>query len=132
MKINPQLKDKVLTELVASESPNFYFDYNDSQTKFGCEPCWIKMILDQFKEQGLIQMSGLLGYSSNITLKAKAFDLSRLGGYVGQEEILKANFEKLDLEINNLYKQLGPDYTDKLAKIFQIASTLMQAVKLFG
>lgn len=53
--ITPQIKDAVLRELLSIEQATIDFKYGDSETKYGFKPAYMKMILDQFEEIGLIK-----------------------------------------------------------------------------
>ena len=68
---------------------------------------------------------------ARITVDVKAHDMWAHGGFTAQEEILKANIEKLDLQLQYLTKQLGPDYLDTASKISSIGSAIMSALPLF-
>ena len=68
--------------------------------------------------------------NTNIIMCAELHDFAQKGGFVIQEEIFKANIEKLGFEIDNLRKQLAPDKLDTLNKISSIASALFGGLAL--
>lgn len=129
--ITPQIKDKILTILLSAESPRFIFQYRDSEGEFGISPQYVKMILDHFAELGLIKITHFLGGSAQIVITTKAMDLHRHGGFTGEEEILKANIEKLGLELESLAKTLSPNHLEQASHISQIGSAILQALSLF-
>lgn len=57
-------------------------------------------------------------------------DFANKGGFAIQEEIFKANLDKLEFEIDLLRKQLSPDKLDSLNKISSIASALFGGLSL--
>lgn len=128
--ITPKIKDIILEDLLSAE-PNINFNYRDSETKYGFKPQYVKMILEQFEEIGLTKNTRYFtGYGAMVHLQAKAMDLYRHGGFAAEEELLKANIEKLGRELDLLAKQLGPNYIEKAANIAQIGSAIMQALVL--
>lgn len=129
--ITPEIKDKVLVVLLSANSPSFDLDYRDSKIDYGIEPLNVKLILDQFQDLDLIKVTYMIGNRARIHISAKAMDLHRHGGFVGEEEILKSNLEKLGLELDTLSKNLMPDNIEKASKISQIASAIMQGLTLF-
>lgn len=128
--ITPEIKDKVLVVLLSADSSSLDFDYRDSKIDYGIEPLYVKLILDQFQDLGLIKVTYMIGNRVRNHLSAKAMDLHRHGGFVGEEEILKSNLEKLGLELDTLSKNLMPNNIEKASKISQIASTIMQGLTL--
>ncbi len=129
--ITPEIKDKVLADLLSADEPTFTLEYRDSQDEYGFSPQYMKLILDQFQDVGLIKATYLTGYRARIHVLAKAMDLHRHGGFVGEEEILKGNLEKLGLELESLSKQLQPNHIEHASHISQIASAIMQGLTLF-
>lgn len=127
--ITPKIKDIILGDLLSAEQANFVFNYRDSETKYDIKPQYVKMILEQFEEIGLTKTTKYFtGYSALVHIQAKAMDLYRHGGFATEEELLKANIEKLGRELDLLAKQLGPNYIEKAANIAQIGSAIMQAL----
>lgn len=129
--ITPEIKDRVLADLLSAETPSFAIDYRDSKTEYGIDSPYVKLILDQFQDLGLIKVNYLMGMRARILLNVKAMDLHRHGGFVCEEEILKSNLEKLGLELEILSKQLMHDNIERASKISQIASAIMQGLTLF-
>lgn len=129
--ITPEMKDKVLADLLSAEFPSFTFQYRDSQDEFGIPPQYVELILNQFENMGLINATYFTGYGARINLLAKAMDLYRHGGFIAEEEILKGNIEKLGLELDTLSKQLTPNHIEQASHISQIASAIMQSLTLF-
>lgn len=131
MIITPQIKDKVLAELLSGDSPVFDFDYTDSETTFGFNPMYMKIILDDFQDCGLIKSTYYGSAGARIHIKAKAMDLFNHGGFTAEEEILKANINKLGFELEVLSKQLEPKYLEIATNLSQIGSAIMQGLTLF-
>ena len=86
-----------------------------------------------------MQYFGRINFLEELGINRKGFSLILLteahnfylkGGFAIQEEIFKANIEKLGFEIDNLKKQLSPDKLDTLNKISFIASALFGGLAL--
>lgn len=129
--ITPDIKDKILEALLSADNPSFDFRYNDSKEKYGISPNYVEMILKDFIDQGLIRAKFYIGNGALIHIQTKAMDLYRHGGFVAEEDLLKANIDKLRLELESLSKQLEPKYTEKASYIAQIAGAIMQGLTLF-
>lgn len=130
--ITPEIKDKVLADLLSTDGPIFEIDYSTSESDYGIDTELVPLIFDEFADLGLIDVKHRIGGNvARITIKAKAMNLSRHGGFTAEEEILKGNIEKLGLELDVLSKQLTPNYAEKASQIAQISSAIMQALTLF-
>lgn len=125
------MKDRVLADLLSADTPSFDFNYSNSLADYKVSPEYIKIILDEFSELGLVKLKYFYGNSARIHVQAKAMDLHRHGGFKAEEELLKGNIEKLGMELDLLSKQLAPNYTEKAAYIAQIGSAIMQGLTLF-
>ena len=86
-----------------------------------------------------MQYFGRINFLEELGINRKGFSLILLteahnfylkGVFAIQEEIFKANIEKLGFEIDNLKKQLSPDKLDTLNKISFIASALFGGLAL--
>ena len=53
----------------------------------------------------------------------------RMGGFRMQEEVILANFRKLDLEIECLKKEADPSLLDKINDISSIVNTVFSAIQ---
>lgn len=129
--ITPQLKDAIIRDILSVGRMSVQCDMAETAKEQDTTPDIIESILDQFEEVGLISQCKLIGYKTNITVKAKLHDVFRNGGFTAQEEILKENINKLGLEIELLSKQLSPDLLDEANKIAGIGSAIMSALPLF-
>lgn len=131
--ITPQLKDKLLIQLLSADSIRTTFTFSpEMEEELGMTSDMAQMIIKQFEEMGLLKATFFSNpFGARITLNAKAHDVYSHGGFTAQEEILKANIEKLDLQLQYLTKQLGPDYLDTASKISSIGSAIMSALPLF-
>ena len=88
------------------------------------------MILEHFDRRGLILYQGYIG-GCCINLKAEIFDFFNHGGFTAQEELLRANLEKLNLELLKLSKDLEPSVLEKANTITAIAGSVVTALGLF-
>lgn len=129
--ITAELKDRILKSLVETGNrltTNIHTDAADYDT----DPDTYSLILDQFERQGYLSQSKCMGGEALLFLNAEAHDMVRLGGFVAQEEMLKANIQKLGLEIDLLCKELTPDLLDKAQKISAIGGSILAALKLMS
>lgn len=130
--ITPQLKDRLLAEIISANAPRFDIHFDEYDEELGMSDDTAIMILRHFQDLGLIKATFFMNPSgARITVDVKAHDMWTHGGFTAQEEILKANIEKLDLQLQYLTKQLGPDYLDTASKISSIGSAIMSALPLF-
>ena len=114
--ITPEEKDKVVNYIMSMDqlSSAIYYDsikgLNVTENEF-------YMILEQLDRMGLIRQSR--GYS--VTKRAELYDFVRRGGFVGQEELLNANIEKLNSELLVLSKELEDPYAKRVKMLLDIS-----------
>ena len=130
--ITPAVKDKVLFHL-RDNCPLEQMVYvptkellADTETDFET----LRAVLYQFERFGFFKEVGVGRESTSIIMYIELHDFANKGGFAIQEEIFKANIEKLGFEIDNLRKQLSPDKLDTLNKISSIASALFGGLAL--
>lgn len=140
--ITPKMKDDVIN-ILCSGTFNFDVHYNVPKTAFLEELAdkddpsksftenQLVSIFSQFERMGLIS-----GYANNsrtveFEVLVEANDFYIHGGFQAQEEILKANIEKLSQELDLLSKQLSPDLLEKANKLTGISSAILSALSLF-
>ena len=91
-------------------------------------------LLEYFKQKGLIstyQLSSLLCNDSQVEVTVKAFDLYRRHGFLAEEELFKANIEKLGWEIDHLRKQVTePQMLETIHKISAIGNSILSMLVL--
>lgn len=129
--ITPQLKDEILIEMLSYSSPHFDLYYHEVAPNFGITPDLMRLVFDQFDELGLIVKKSEYKAGISFTVTANAHDFYRRGGFSVQEEILKANIEKLGRELDILAKQLSPSLAQKSSELSTIAASILQAVSMF-
>lgn len=90
------------------------------------------MILDQFVVDGLLKTLQLRTVGVYVAFPtANLFDFFNHGGFTAQEELLRANLEKLNLELLKLSKDLEPSVLEKANTITAIAGSVATALGLF-
>lgn len=129
--ITPKLKDEFLIDLLSTESMSFTRDVSECAEKFNTSKYIVKAIYDQFEEMGLLKQERFLGGGIYIQLTAKSHDFYSHGGFTAQEELLKANIQKLSSELDLLAKQLSPNLPEKAASIASIGASIATALGLF-
>ncbi|WP_298032095.1 hypothetical protein [uncultured Alistipes sp.] len=70
-------------------------------------------------------------YNVELCVSADAHDFYNRGGFAGQEMLLKANIEKLGLELDKLAKDLTPEHLASAEKIASIGAAIMSAIGYF-
>lgn len=122
--ITPEEKDKVVAYIMSMEqlSSTIYYKsikgLNVTENEF-------YMILEQLDRMGLIkQVEG-----RSVTRRAELDDFVRRGGFVGQEELFKANIEKLNAELLVLSKELEEPYAKRIKMLLDISVAIST---LFG
>ncbi|GCB33938.1 hypothetical protein [Bacteroides faecalis] len=128
--ITPKLKDSILRDFVISEDVPIDIEYDEFASKYSTSSDRLCMILEQFEAMNLIKLTPCIG-SCFIQVTAYAHYYISHGGFTAQEEILKANIEKLGLELETLSKQLEPNLLDKAEKIVSLGSNILNALNLF-
>lgn len=129
--ITPEIKDKVLCVIVASKEPVFDLTYEDVFPEKEISKRHFELILIQFMENGLLRKATDCGSYFFISISANIYDFFNHGGFIAQEEILRANLQKLDYELTKLSQDIDPGLTDRVVKITGIAASIATALSLF-
>ena len=129
--ITPELKDRILSSLV-NLGMSVHTDIHSDPADYGIDSYTYQAILDQFEQKGYITQTKFLGGVIRIRITADAHDFVGLGGFVGQEELLKANIQKLGLEIDLLCKELSPGLLEKAHKIAAIGQSILSVLGRIG
>ena len=132
MIINSSIKDRVLFYLTTNFQLDNYDDANTNEIleKTETDLKSLKAILRQFQQFGFLTEVGVDQDSCCFNLKIEIHDFAEKGGFAIQDDIFKANIEKLGFEIENLKKQLAPEQLGTLNKISGIASALFAGLAL--
>ena len=129
--ITPKLKDDLLADLMSVKSMNVENNIHTCAKDFDTTPDIVEAIYDQFQEMGLLKQTKFLGGTIFFQLNAKAHDFYSHGGFMAQEEMLKANIQKLSNELDLLAKQLSPDLLEKASRISAIGANIIAALAFF-
>ena len=125
--ITPAIKDKILSAIIAEdESVSLaVISYKEIFPKKEIKYWEFKTILQSFEELGLVKNVSCSSEDYNTVVRmCKLYDLFQRGGFVGQEEILRANLFKLNSELLKLEKELGQSYLDRIKNILDIANSI--------
>lgn len=128
--ITPAIKDQVLSSLISVNSIGITSNLHEESKDLDLSPDVIESIYDYFEEIGLITLEKTYD-SIEIKMKPKAFDLYIHGGFTAEEELLKANIQKLDHELRILSGKLSPNLLETSNNISSIASCIISALALF-
>ena len=124
MLITVELKDKILKSLISSNEIKFRVDLSEATIEFETSRDVIIAILRHFDELNLIGLKTRIGSYVDITLTANAFSFVEHGGFLGQEQILKSEFEKLQLELDAL-KNTCPERFNTITSIMANLATFL-------
>jgi hypothetical protein len=125
--ITPKLKDLVLKSFVDYPQKTFRIKLQEQAKDYKIDSNTLEIILDYFEQMGFFEQCKMLGGTIDIYMKVPAYDFYSRGGFVGQEELLTKNIQKLLLEIENL----KPSIPDKVSTITSIISNITTALGLF-
>lgn len=130
--ITSTVKDKILFYLCDQAIPEQVASGKTNETLKELEIDFdtFNAVMVQFQRFGFIEDLNLRHSYLSFILRTDAHDFAQKGGFAIQDEVFKANLQKLELEIDNLKKQLGPDKLDTLNKISSIASALFGGLAL--
>lgn len=127
MLITPELKDKILEKLVSNESVRFYIDIYELSKEFDIEVDAAGVILDHFETLDFLSLKKFSGGKIRIIIGVPAHDFYSHGGFVGQEELLVKNIQKLLLEIESL----KPSMPDRIKLITTLAANIFTGLGFF-
>lgn len=125
--INARSKDILLFDLVSFKKLSVVYNPHDISERLGLDVDVIEIILDHFSDLGFIKRAK---YMPRVDLLVSAFDFANRGGFTVQEEVLKANIEKLGLELDALAKYLSKDHLEAATRISSIGSAILSALHL--
>lgn len=125
--ITCSLKDEILRGFIERNEASFSADIKEMANHYNIS--WVTMmaILEHFENLGFIKREKTLEGETIFYIKVPAYDFFSHGGFLAQEELLKANLEKLILEIESL----KPSIPDKVESLTAIASNIATALGLF-
>ena len=130
--ITPELKDKVLNNLLSHNDETYTFNIIQLANELNCSSDTIRAILDYFNRLNLISATNYtIGGDVIISLNVEASDMALRGGFVAQEELIKKNFEKLLLELDSL-KSKFPKNIETITSIIGNISNALQLTRWFG
>lgn len=128
--ITPQMKDLALEYLLSFNDSEVYPKTSEVVKYSGCLQFQVKMIFDELENLDLISQTHTSDYLI-IEIKGKAYDFYAHGGFTAQEELLKANINKLGYELDVLSKELEPKHLETANKLSSIAMAVLSALTLF-
>lgn len=126
-----ELKDQILKKCT-NIGMSFSVDIYDYAKEFNTDTTVIAEILDQLERMGFLKQTKCMGGYVLVNLTIDAFDFINRGGFLVQEELLKANIQKLGLEIDLLCKELSPNLLEKAHKISAIGASIASALKIMA
>jgi hypothetical protein len=125
--ITPELKDSILKELIEVPHKCFRVGLRETSKSHNIDSYTLEIILDYFEQKGFLSQKKLISGCVDIYMKVPAYDFYMHGGFVGQEELLTKNIQKLLLEIESL----KPSIPDRVSTITTIVGNIATALSLF-
>ena len=129
--ITTELKDCILQELVNSNTMHFTVSAMEECKKFNIDMESYIAILDYFQRLSFVKLTKCMGGEIYVRLMVEASDFVRLGGFHAQEDLLKNNIDKLNLEIQSLSKELNPSFKERLERITSLGCKIISALTYF-
>ena len=129
--ITPQIKDKILSDLISLDDSFIDIEFDSICMQYEISSNQFEMVIKQFIEMGLFEnKGGCIGGNILLSPTMKAYDFLSHGGFYAQEEILKANINKLGLELELLSKELEPNFIEKANNISSIVNNIISFLNL--
>lgn len=125
--ITPKMKDYILRYIVENEDIRIMIDCTTMASELNTTSVSIEKILNQFERLNLCKINNYYGDTCDITVQAEADDLMFRGGFVFQEEILKANLDKLAIELEYLSKETSGTTLNRVYTMLSILGIILQA-----
>ena len=125
--ITPEMKDYILRYIVENEDIRIMIDCTTMASELNTTSVSIEKILNQFERLNLCKINNYYGDTCYITVQAEADDLMFRGGFVFQEEILKANLDKLAIELEYLSKETSGTTLNRVYTMLSILGIILQA-----
>ena len=132
--ITPEIKDKILSFIVLKDKIRFEIRIESLANELDISPDIISAIVQYFSRIGLLQINKEMGFMGketfDITMNVEAYDLYHEGGFTFQEEILKAQLNKLDEELSLLKKKTTDSTLSTIEKMISIVGTILKSLPL--
>ena len=131
--ITTKLKDNILIVICSCELQYERVYTIDKQALLKeiseeCSENELTSILSQFARMGLISHYVNNSNTIRICLLVEASDFLSRGGFYAQEELLKANIEKLSAEIDLLAKKLQPDFLEEANRLAALGASIVSVL----
>lgn len=130
--ITAKLKDDILFDLTSYQKISIELSISKKSESFNIQKDMYCAIIEHFSRKGFLRINTETSSTYIIELSIDIFDYANRGGFTAQEMILKANIEKLSLEIDNLFKNLSKDSLEIASKIASIGGTILSAIDLMS
>ncbi|MEE0848235.1 MAG: hypothetical protein U0M63_01025 [Alistipes onderdonkii] len=127
--ITTEIKDRILFDLTSRDSIVFHYSSVDIAQRLNLSCEVVTAVIKHFVKIGFIKLFRPdKPYAGDIEMQIEAYDFANRGGFLVQEELLKANIQKLGLEIDVLAKELSPKGLETAEKIATIGSSILSAI----
>jgi hypothetical protein len=131
--ITPEIKDRILTHIISRDVLLFYLKYDEVFPEKDISFNEFILVLEQFVRIGLLETAKeVTREQCYIVICADIYDFHRHGGFVAQEEILRANLEKLNYELLKLSEEMDASGMTRIHRITGIAASVATALRLFA
>lgn len=130
--ITNEIKDRILFDLTSQDKTSLDFSAIEMSQRLNIPFDIIVTVINHFIKIGFVRLPSWSKPSGGkIEVQVEAYDFANHGGYLVQEELLKANIQKLGLEIDVLEQELSPKGLESAEKIASISSAILSALSFF-
>lgn len=129
--INSELKDailKILCETIPAEKALYGIDLQKLVREVNSNEDDVLACLKYFERKGFITKLNAHRVATRLVLMVEGVEFHNSGGFRVQEQLLKANIDKLTLEI----KKLQPSWLEKGGQIAGIIDGIQSAMEIMG
>ncbi|AUD06842.1 hypothetical protein [Spirosoma pollinicola] len=108
------------------------FEFQPLQEIVGVDSDTMYIVLEDFRELGLISQLNPMRAGTQIRLQSKAHTFFLRGGFAVEDALNEANIKRILYDLESLQKQLKPDQLDAFNKIASIASSIATVLTTFS
>lgn len=131
------LKDRIVDYLVRQSEQSgdkFFIDAAEMSKTLNCNMQEVRRILNYLSEHGFVVSEELMHDTFKVIIKQELFDIKENGGFERQYEILKLQYEQLQLEIDKLKNDFPERFAEgssTINNIIEISKSIIKATAFF-
>lgn len=131
------LKDRIVDYLVRQSEQSgdkIIIDAVEMSKAVNCNTQEVRRILNYLSENGFVVSEELMHDTFKVIIKQELFEIKENGGFTRQYELLKMQYEQLQLEIEKLKNDFPEKFaegTSTINNIIDIGKSMLSAVSFF-